>query len=71
MMRPEDSHHLTRDEQQAKDKNQYYQMVEFMRRANTKEEMGKVALMFIMDMSYQRADIALAMHTVEMERGWH
>lgn len=71
MMRPKDSEHLTRDEPQAKNKQQYWQMVEFMRRANTKEELGKVAVIFGLDMSYERADICLAAHTVEMERGWH
>ena len=36
-------------------------MVDFFRAAETKELMGTVATMYLMDMSYARGDITLAM----------
>jgi hypothetical protein len=39
--------------------------------ADTKEELRKLSLMYIFDESYPRGDICLALHEIEVERGWH
>lgn len=48
----------------------YNQMVGTFRMAESKEEMEKLALAYIRDMSYARSDICLALKAVEKEKGW-
>jgi hypothetical protein len=63
--------HTQRDLPQAKDKEKYKGMVTLFSMAQDKEQLKGLSMWFIMDLSYERADICLALHTVEMARGWH
>jgi hypothetical protein len=45
-------------------------MVKVLSKATSKEEMESIAMMYILDTSYPRADICRAMKTVERQRGW-
>jgi hypothetical protein len=56
---------------QAKNREQFDRMVTFFRRADTEDDLKKCVMMFVMDMSYQRSDIMLALGIVEREKGWH
>lgn len=56
--------------QQAQDHEKYDRMVKLLGNAATKEDMEQAALLFIMDLSYPRADIVLAIKAVEREKGW-
>jgi len=60
-----------RDQPQAKNPDRYDRMVKFFSNAETKEDLQQAALLYVMDMKYDRGDIALALHTVEIFRGWH
>ena len=60
-----------RDQGQAKDAEKYQRMVKFFSHAETKTDLDQSALLFVFDQSYDRGDIALALHTVEIARGWH
>lgn len=56
---------------QAKDVWKFTQMVGFFREAETHDEMKRISvMMFIPDLSYERADICLALKVVELEKGW-
>jgi hypothetical protein len=60
-----------RDLPQAKDQEKYKGMVAMFSMAEDKEMLKGFSMWFITDMRYERADICLALHTVEMARGWH
>jgi hypothetical protein len=57
--------------QQPKNREKFDAMCRVLSAAETKTELAQMSLMYIMDMSYERADIALALHNIEIERGWH
>jgi len=57
--------------QQPINQAKYDEMVRDMRRVQTKEQLKTFTLLYILDLSYPRADIALALHDVEIEKGWH
>ena len=59
-----------KDQPMAKNVNRYQQMVSLMSNADTKKDLDNIALLFGFDMSYDRGDICLAIHTVERARGW-
>ena len=63
--------HIQRDQNQAKNLDKYKQMVKMMSVAENKEELGQATMLFMLDMSYDRGDICLALHTVECAKGWH
>ena len=54
-----------------KDKPKYEQMIKFLSTAETKEVMNNLAMLFILDRSFDRGDIAEAIHDVEVAKGWH
>lgn len=53
------------------DPEKYERMKKFLSRASTKEELKSMTMLYILDQSYPRADIALALHDIEIEKGWH
>ena len=55
---------------QAEQPEKYDRMIKLLSAAETKEDMERVAVLYIMDMSYPRADIALAVKAVERDKGW-
>jgi hypothetical protein len=69
-MELESSKYFDRYMPQAKDEWRTKQMVTFLRKAENKEEMEKIAGLFVFDMTYDRGDICLAMKIVESEKGW-
>ena len=52
------------------DPEAFERMGKMMRAAETPEELRTVSVMFIMDMSYPRQDIATMLGRVEREKGW-
>ena len=64
-------HHQQRDKAQAKNLERYERMVKAFSHAEEKGDLQLLSMMYIADMSYERSDICLALHTVEMARGWH
>lgn len=54
-----------------KDKQKYDQMMKLLNTAQSKTDMEAISMLFILDMSFDRGDIAQAMHDVEIARGWH
>lgn len=64
-------HHTQLDLPQAKDQKKYEGMVALFSMSEDKEQLKGFSMWFIMDMRYARSDICLALHTVEMARGWH
>ena len=56
--------------QQAQDQAKYDRMVKLFSNAETKEDLERMAVLYIVDMSYPRVDIALALKAVEREKGW-
>ena len=46
-------------------------MMKMFSNADSKDELSEMAMLFILDISYERADIALAIHDIEINRGWH
>lgn len=65
------AHHLVRDRPQAKEVEKYERMVRAFTAAEEKSDLNLLTMMYGYDMSYDRADICLALHTIEMARGWH
>ena len=61
---------LDRHERCAKDLDNFRQMRKFFSNAETREELSSAAMLFILDMSYDRADISLALKAVEFDKGW-
>jgi hypothetical protein len=61
---------LDRHERCAQDLEKFRQMRKFFSNAETKEALNKSAMLYILDMSYPRPDISLALKAVEMEKGW-
>jgi len=57
--------------QQPQDQAKYDEMVRDFRRCATKENLEVHMMIYLLDRSYPRADIALALHDVEIEKGWH
>ena len=64
-------HHKERDQTQAKNQKAYERMVKAFTHAEEKGDLQMLSMMYILDMTYERSDICLALHTVEMARGWH
>lgn len=60
-----------RDLPQAKNQQQYKGMVNLFSMAENKNQLKGFSMWFITDLRYERADICLALHTVEMAKGWH
>lgn len=60
----------SRHRAQAQDKTKYDRMVKLLGNAESKEELESMATLYIMDMSYPRADICLAIKAVELANGW-
>jgi hypothetical protein len=57
--------------EQAQDAAKYDAMVKLLVNATSKEELERMALLYIVDRSYPRADICLAIKAVELANGWH
>ena len=55
---------------QAEEPEKYDRMVKVFDHADTKDELERMAMLYIMDMSFPRGDIALAVKATESERGW-
>jgi hypothetical protein len=47
------------------------QMKLFFEKAESKEDLKQLSMLFIFDMTYERTDIAQVLHDVEVEKGWH
>jgi len=54
----------------AENPEKYDRMVKFFSRAETKDDLTGASLLYVMDMSFSRADICLALKRIELERGW-
>ena len=54
----------------AESPEKYDRMVKLLGNAGSKGELEQMATLYIMDMSYPRADICLALKSVELEKGW-
>ncbi len=54
----------------AKDEDALIRMVTVCGAAENQKELNAAATMYILDMSYERSDICLAMKIIEIERGW-
>ena len=52
------------------DPERYRQVLKLLRAGETKEEVDKILVMFLMDMSYHRIDLSNAYKVVRLERGW-
>jgi hypothetical protein len=52
-------------------KEQRSQMKLFFEKAESKEDLKKLSMLFILDMTYERKDITRVLHDVEVEKGWH
>jgi hypothetical protein len=39
--------------------------------ADTKDDLHKISIVYIMDESYPREDIALCIKEIKLENGWH
>jgi hypothetical protein len=63
--------HKERDQLQAKNTEAYNRMVRAFSAAEEKGDLKLLSTMYILDLGYERSDICLALHTVEMARGWH
>jgi hypothetical protein len=64
------SKHYERAVKQAQKKNLFKGMVSFLSNAETKDELEKAAVLFVLDTQYPRADICLALKTIKLEKGW-
>ncbi len=42
-----------------------------LRTAENKDELSRIAFIYILDIDYSRSAITQAMHDVEIEKGWH
>lgn len=62
---------MSRDLPQAKNTENYIRMVKAFSYTDSKEQLNSLAVFYVLDMSYDRADICLALHTVETAKGWH
>lgn len=62
---------MEKDQNCAKNLDRYKQMVTFFSMAENKAELDQATMLFMLDMSYDRGDICLALHTVECAKGWH
>ena len=54
----------------AKNPWKFTQMVKIMRMAQDEDDLKNISITFIVDLSFERADICLALKCVETERGW-
>jgi hypothetical protein len=57
--------------QTPKNPEKYKLMMANFRTCETKEDLRTATVMYVLDLSYDRSDIALALHDVEIEKGWH
>ncbi len=55
----------------AKDREAVVRMVNVFRRSDTKKMMEDMALLYILDLRYERGDICIAMKIIETEKSWH
>lgn len=52
------------------DAEKFSQMVKIFESAPTKESLASLSLIFMIDLSYDRQDLLVAMGRVEQARGW-
>jgi hypothetical protein len=64
------SKYFNRHAHLAKHCGRWAQMIIMFREATSKEELNRIMSLFMTDMGYERADICLALKTVEFEKGW-
>ena len=62
---------VARDLPMAKNTENYMRMVKAFSYTDSIEQLNGLAVLYGLDMSYDRADICLALHTVETAKGWH
>lgn len=55
----------------AKSREDVIRMANVFRRSDTKKMMEDMAMLYILDLRYERGDICIAMKIVETEKGWH
>jgi len=55
---------------QAQDKGKYDHMLQSLRVAENGAELAQLLMLFVMDMSYGRADVLLAEKSIKLEKGW-
>ncbi len=55
----------------AKSREDAIRMANVFRRSDTKKMMEDMAMLYILDLRYDRGDICIAMKIVETEKGWH
>lgn len=53
------------------EREQVERMVKLLGNAPDRQTMNRMAMLYILDMSYSRAAIAQAIHDVEVAKGWH
>lgn len=51
-------------------KEKYDRMVKLLSQADSKAELESMSMLYVMDMSFPREDICLALKTIEQEKGW-
>lgn len=56
--------------EQALNQNKYDQIVKLLSKTLSRAEMEQVSMMFVLDPSFERADICLAMKDIEQKKGW-
>lgn len=54
----------------ATNKDKFDGMLKVLSNATSKDELEKMSMLYVLDMSYPREDICLALKTIEVERGW-
>lgn len=54
----------------ATDPEKYGRMVQVFRTADKADDLRMLSMMYVLDMSYPREDISLALKVVEKEKGW-
>ncbi len=59
------------NEQFVEDPDKYDQMLRAFSLSETRAELDTYSMMFILDMSYPRQDIAAAIGVMLREKGWH
>lgn len=56
--------------QEPKDPDRYERMVKLLSHAESKVDLERMSLLYIFDLSFERSDIALAIHNVERAKGF-
>lgn len=55
----------------AKNREQLERMLRMLSQAQDKQHLKDLVVLYLMDTSYSRDDIAIAHYVVEKEKGWH